>query len=251
MVICDRCHRSIPESELARHMLTHKTKHRKFSSLPVAKQDTNVPKIADKTSFEEFSHSHYASLGKRSNLTTDQVQAMFNQILQEMRLEIGSLKVDVKRATMQSAVIFDEQSNVELCYDDDYFRTLSEDEVRASLSHEACHIATLPHTLVIATDSSQSLQISFIELYDEFLAHKEFARRFTGSTTFNVYDQLKNKDFNNYATILELARIGQMDPVMALFIILNDAIYFPVIGDSCRCSYGWKTYIGICAIRHK
>jgi hypothetical protein len=76
------------------------------------------------------------------------------------------------------------------------------------------------------------MQISFIELYDEFLAHKEFARRFRGTETFSLYDRIKDRDFNNYTIILKSARAGLMDATNAIITILNDAVYFPVIDDA-------------------
>lgn len=157
-----------------------------------------------------------------------------------MGLPISSLKLGVKRR-VQAEVVFDGQRNVELNYDDNYFRTLSEGEIRATLSHEACHIATVPDSNVIImantasvqlSDPFQSMQIAFIELYDEFLAHKEFARRFRGTDMFSLYDKIKDKDFNNYTIILKSARAGLMDPANAILTILNDAVYFPIIGDS-------------------
>ena len=157
-----------------------------------------------------------------------------------MRLPISTLKLGVERR-VQAEVLFDEKRNVELNYDDNYLRTLSVDEIKATLSHEACHIATLPHSEVIVlsntnsvqlSDPFQSMQISFIELYDEFLAHKEFARRFRGTETFSLYDKIKDRDFDNYTIILRSTRAGLMDPANAIITILNDAVYFPVVGDS-------------------
>ena len=237
-MICSRCHRNIPESELASHMLTHKGKSHRFPS--PAKERTQSTAIGA-PSYEEFVKSIFASRPKKSNLSTDQVRVLFSQILEEMGLAVSSLKVEMKRARIQAEVLFDEKRNVELNYDDDYLRTLSQDEIKATLSHEACHIATLPHSKVIVvantdsvqlSDPFQSMQISFIELYDEFLAHKEFARRFRGTNTFSLYDKIKNRDFNNYTIILNSARAGLMDAANAIITILNDAVYFPMIGDS-------------------
>lgn len=213
-------------------MLTHKSKIRRS---PSTTKQTLQPTAMSRTSFEEFSGKIFASRPQKSNLTIDQVRGIFSQILEEMSLAINSLKIGMKRARIQAEVLFDEKRNVELNYNDDYFRTLSVDEIRPTLSHEACHIATLPHsgvTVVGSTDFVQSMQVSFIELYDEFLAHKEFARRFRGTETFGLYDKLKDKDFNNYTIILKSARAGLMDPAIALFTTLNDAIYFPVIEDT-------------------
>lgn len=237
LVICSRCHRNILEDELATHILAHKGKIRRFPSTTIGSPQSTT---SGTTSFEEFTREIFASRPQKSNLSTDRIRDVFSQILVGMGLPISSLKVNVKRG-IQAEVLFDEKRNVELSYDDNYLRTLSEDEIRASLSHEACHIATLPHSGVIVlgttgsvqlADSLQSMQVSFIELYDEFLAHWDFARRFRGSATFDLYDRLKNRDFRNYSIILNSARTGLIDPANALFTILNDAIYFPVIGDS-------------------
>lgn len=237
LVICSRCHRNIPENELASHMLTHKGIVRRFLSTPKQspKPTTTIP-----MSFEEFSKRILASRPQKSDISSEQVREVFGQILKEMDLPINSLKIGVK-SRVQAEVVFDEQRNVELNYDDDYFRTLSENEIKATLSHEACHIATLPHSKVIImantsslqlSDPFQSMQMSFIELYDEFLAHKEFARRFRGTETFSLYDKIKDRDFENYGMILKSARAGLMDAANAIITILNDAVYFPIIGDS-------------------
>jgi hypothetical protein len=219
-------------------MLTHKGKSRRLPSPAKRSPQTSA---TGATSYEEFVKNIFASRPQKSSLSTGQVRVLFSQILEGMGLAVSSLKVEMKRARIQAEVLFDEKRNVELNYDDDYFRTLSEDEIRATLSHEACHIATLPHSEVIVvgntgsvrlSDPFQSMQISFIELYDEFLAHKEFARRFRGTDTFSLYDKIKDRDFNNYTIILKSARTGLMDAANAILTILNDAVYFPVIGDS-------------------
>jgi len=226
----------VPESELAGHMLMHRSKDRKFLPAPLAKPDMRVREEPKGIPFEEFSRQMLASYPQKSNLSLNEIKETFVQVLQEMGLSVNSLKVDLKRASILSAVVFDEKRNVELYYDDNYFRTLTKDQITAELSHEACHIATLPHSGVLfaggASDFVQSFQIAFIELFDEFLAHKEFARRFRGTKMFDLYQELKGRDFENYGIILKMARSGQMDPVKALFTILNDAIYFPIVEDA-------------------
>ncbi len=239
LVICSRCHRNIPENGLAAHMLTHKGKVR---MMPRAPRQSPKPSTATTipTSFAEFSKKIMESRPQKSNLSSEQVRGVFEQILNEMELPISSLKIGLK-TRVQAEVEFDENRNVELFYDDNYFRTLDEGEIKATLSHEACHIATLPDSRVVvvantssyqSNDPFQSMQVSFIEFYDEFLAHKEFARRFRGSETFALYDQIKDRDFQNYNSILKAARLGLMDATNAIITILNDAVYFPVIGDS-------------------
>ena len=215
----------------------HKGKSRRF---PSAAKQSPKPTATIPMSFEEFSKRIMSSRPQKSNLSSEQVKGVFEEILKEMDLTISSLKIGLKRR-VQAEVVFDAKRNVELNYDDNYFRTLSEGEIKATLSHEACHIATVPDSNVVVvsntqtvdpSDPFQSMQISFIELYDEFLAHKEFARRFRGTDTFSLYDRIKDRDFDNYSIILKSARAGLADATNAIILILNDAVYFPVIDDS-------------------
>jgi hypothetical protein len=151
-----------------------------------------------------------------------------------MGLHTKSLKAQVKRATTLAEVFFDEQRNVELNYDDNYFRTLSKEEVEAMLSHEACHILTLPHAGIQVVESPpeiMEMQISFVELYDEFLAHEEFDRRFRGKNLFETYRNIKISEFRSYETVLTMSSAG-MPSTKALYTILNDAVFFPTIEDA-------------------
>ena len=205
-------------------MITHKTKRRKLVTQPGG---TLVPKPSP---FEEYMMNHWKSLPQESNLTTPQVRDIFSHIMNEMGLTINSLRVGVSRARIQAEVLFDAQRNVTLNYDDYYFNTLTEDEIKAILTHESCHIATLPDSRILAP-TPDSPHAAFIEIFDEYLVHNEFARRFTGTKRFDVYKDFKTRDLQNYETILTLARAEQMDIMKALYTILNDAVYFPIVGD--------------------
>jgi hypothetical protein len=147
-----------------------------------------------------------------------------------MGLQPTTLKVGVRRAIIQAEVLFDANRNVSLNYDDNYLGTLSEDEIRAMLAHEGCHVATLPDTkiLVPSVDSPQAL---FIDIFDEWLGYSEFNRRFARTKTFDVFKDMKTRDFPNYDLIVTMAQAGRMTIDRALFAILNDAIYFPTVGD--------------------
>ena len=182
-------------------------------------------------SFEEFMETHWKSLPKKSGFTTQQVEEIFTGLLKEMGVTWNSIKVGVRRAKVQAEVLFDHKKNLVLNYDDNYFNTLTEVEIRATLSHECCHVATLPDSTILAP-SGDSPQAMFIEIYDEYLVHKEFARRFGGTLTFDAFRGIKNKDFQNYDRIVTMANAGMMNVTNALYTILNDAIYFPLTGDS-------------------
>jgi len=124
---------------------------------------------------------------------------------------------------------------VKLEYDDNWLRTLDEEEIRAVLSHEACHIAVLPSTtyyLKMGSESFVQWQKIFIDLYDEFLAHEEFRRRFGGSKIVDDDANVRTREFTSLDNVLRLSNSGTMDEGQALFFILNDAIFFPILGLS-------------------
>ena len=219
-------------------MLTHKSKARKFLTSgpskkprPAGEAPTSPP---PPRSLEEMSRTVFASRPQKSDLPPEQVRETFQNVLSDMGLHTKSLKVQVKRATTLAEVLFDEERNVELNYDDNYFRTLSKEEVEAMLSHEACHIVTLPHAGIQVVESSpeiMEMQISFVELYDEFLAHEEFYRRFRGKSILETYRNIKISEFRSYEKILTMSWAG-MPSTKALYTILNDAVFFPTIEDA-------------------
>jgi len=229
-VICGRCHRSIPQRELNNHMASHKSKKPKPfpRGIPPAQTGTQPPLPS---SFEQFVADHWKSLPAKSDLSTEQVRETFSAVLREMDLPVASLKVRVERARIQAEVLFDANRNVTLNYDDNYLRTLSEDEIRAMLTHEGCHVATLPDTQIIAP-SADSPHALFIDIFDEYLGYAGFARKFGGTRTFDIFKDMKARDFQNYDVIVTMAQAGAMDILKALFAILNDAIYFPTVGDN-------------------
>jgi hypothetical protein len=147
-----------------------------------------------------------------------------------MGLRANSLVVRVRRAGVVAQVSFDYERNVTLEYNDYYFNTLTEDEIEATLAHESCHISTLPD-IRISAPAADSPEAAFIDIFREYLAHSEFARKFTGTKKFEAWKHLKTRDFRNYEHILTIAQAGKMDIMKALFGILNDAVYFPVAGD--------------------
>jgi hypothetical protein len=180
--------------------------------------------------FEEYMVKGWKALPQQSNFNIQQIRDMFKVIVKEMSLTITSLNVAVTGPRIQAQVTFDVDRNVTLNYNNYFFNTLTEDQIKAILSHESCHIATLPDSSLLAP-SPDSLQANFIEIYDEYLAHKEFARRFKDSTRFQAYADYKTRDFSSYENIVEGIHAQALDPARALLAILNDAIYFPVVGD--------------------
>ena len=113
-----------------------------------------------------------------------------------MRLDASSLKVRVRRVGILADVSFDLNRNVTLTYSDCYFNTPTEDEIKATLTHESCHIATLPDSTILAS-AADSPEAAFIDIFREYLAHREFARKFTGTKTFDAFKNLKTRDFQH------------------------------------------------------
>jgi hypothetical protein len=133
------------------------------------------------------------------------------------------------------SVTFRENESVNLYYCDYYLNTLSKDEVRAVLSHEACHIATLPSSrLPYDTEASEyvnSFNRALWEIYCEWLAHREFVHRFRQDNRLGAYRSIKIAEFEAYAGLVEQSRARPQFAARDLYTILNDAVFFPVVGD--------------------
>jgi len=234
-VICNRCHRNVAEKDVALHMASHKGKA-PISVTPRVHSERSRGQIrvpSSSPSIDDISKEFFSALPQKSNPSYAWVKALFLQILKEMGLTITTLETIVRRGTTQAQVTFDETRNVKLEYDDNWLRTLDEEEIRAVLSHEACHIAVLPYTTYNLKMGSQSFvqwQMIFIDLYDEFLAHEEFRRRFGGSKIVEAYANVRTREFTSLDNVLRLSKLGAMDEGHALFLILNDAIFFPILG---------------------
>jgi len=72
-------------------------------------------------------------------------------------------------------------------------------------------------------------QTTFVDIYDEFLAHEEFYSRYKDSPRLPTYARIKIGEFANYHKILQTVREGLVNPQFGLFNILNDATFFPIV----------------------
>src|SRR5690348_3710987 len=75
-----------------------------------------------------------------------QVKQSFLQIIQEMGLKVKSVEITTNARVLDTSVMFAEEKNIRLDYRVGFFNMLTPEEIIAVLSHEACHIAVLPHT---------------------------------------------------------------------------------------------------------
>lgn len=132
----------------------------------------------------------------------------FEEIAQGMSLDIRHPKAKLDYSgKFTLSVYFPNHENVCLNYCDYYLNTLSIEEIKALLSHEACHISTLADSRLPydteASDFVNWFNQTVCEIYDEWLAHKEFFRRFQQAKCFELYRSIKMGEFESYERILE------------------------------------------------
>jgi hypothetical protein len=178
----------------------------------------------------------FESREQKSHLTQSEVLHVFGEIVQEMALRIQHVEPKIDCAGQSQAMVrFREDGVAQLLYCDYYLNTLSKPEIRAVLSHEACHVATVPSSRVPYDDEASRFVNWFnrtlYEIYLEWLAHQEFLQRFRQDVRFELYRSIKIADFDSYGEIVGLVRAGLLPAVEGLYTILNDAIFFPIIGD--------------------
>ncbi len=191
---------------------------------------------SSRTRGEEYSATilHKQVLATGPSISRGEIKSLFLRVLAEMNIQINGLTVKLKRAEAgnpPAGVMFRENKQVELSYDDQYMVKLSDHERKATLCHEACHIAVLPHTFYNVfpghVDSLQT-QVNLIDIFDEFTAHQEFVKRFGDTEMVDAYTRVKVRDFVSYKTILERVRGNNMDATHGVLLILNDAVFFMV-----------------------
>lgn len=247
-VTCPRCHRSIPEGKLAEHMRQHKGKipdHLRTIGIPKPRiREPSPPSIP---SFKEFFKQRVSKMPVRSNLSEEQIYSKFKKSLADVDTKYKSLKLEPTQEPEFIEVFIDEQRNLILKYNSLLLRTLTEEAIDAVLLHEACHVATLPNSLLRVPDTGNSDQTMFmadyLTNYDEYLAHIEFVNKFKQDKR---YEDLKRRQidlFKNFETIIDSTRmvqnIGtakglQINPfkvLQPLHSIAYDALFFYVAED--------------------
>jgi hypothetical protein len=94
----------------------------------------------------------FSSREQKSHLTQSEVLHVFAEIAREMALRIQCVEPRVDCAgESYASVRFREDGIVQLVYCDYYLNTLSKAEIRATLSHEACHVATVQSSRIPRT----------------------------------------------------------------------------------------------------
>lgn len=254
MVICPRCHRTIPQGELAEHLRHHKGKlpmHLRSSTSPKIKMDrierpeqTHVPPIP---SFEEFFKARTASKPVKSNLSESQIRTKFETSLKDVGTTYTSLKLDATEEPEFIEVFIDEKRNLTLKYSPLALGTITEQAIDALLLHEACHVSTLPDSLLRVPDIGGNAGVSFmanyLTNYDEYLAHFEFVNKFRQGPMFEALREQQVSLFGNFEMMIESMKLmvdatqkagRSLNPYYVLEqlgSIAYDSLFFFVAGD--------------------
>lgn len=206
------------------------------------KPKTSVP------SFEKFFQQHLSEMPVRSKVTKEQIRSKFKKSLEDVATKYKSLKLEPISGPKTIEVIIDEQRNLTLKYNPLFLRTKTEEVIDALLLHEACHVATLPNSLIKVPDTGNTEQIMFmanyVTNYDEYLAHAYFVNKFRRDKRYESLKQRHIGLFDNFETIINsiktlvgvgTARGGQINMFKILEQLHNiayDALFFYVAKDN-------------------
>jgi hypothetical protein len=242
-VTCPRCHRHVLEGALAEHMRTHKGKIPRHMRTPRAPlQQTQAPAgQVSNLGFKEFYKRHLSELPVRSALSKEQIHSKFEKALSDVDAKYKSLKLDPTHEPETIEVFIDEERNLTLKYHPALLATWTEEGVDALLLHEACHVVTLPNSLLRVPDTGTGMTnflADYLTNYDEYLADAEFVRRFRQDARYGALRQHQISLFSNFDTIINamrtMARLSyernlQIDQFMVLqqlHSMVYDALFF-------------------------
>jgi hypothetical protein len=223
--------------------------------------------LTPKLGFEEFFKKYMDGMPIKSNLSEEQIRSKFESSLREVGAQYRSLKLDATQEPEFIEVFIDEQRNLILKYSPLSLRTLTEESIDALLLHEACHVSTLPNSILsvpdIGGDESVSFMANYLTNYDEYLAHVEFVNRFREDPRYEGLRQQQISLFRNFEIIVNsvkamLDAFQRMEQRMRQFKILEhlngiayDALFFYVARDDSFLNWckrnnieGLHTFIG-------
>ncbi len=124
----------------------------------------------------------------------------------------------------------------------------SKNTLLACLRHEACHILTIPMSNVPVPQTSPEMMeflANQVSGYDEYLAHREFLKRWPNDQVFLTY---KRGELANFSLILFMLRKRMQEgtlpnllsPFNTLSAIFQDAVYFRIIDDGSLREWGGR-----------
>lgn len=241
---CPRCHRSIPKGELTEHMRQHKGKLPAYMRSARSKKPKKP--ISSIPSFEEFLEQHLSKMPVRSKLTEQQIRSRFEKALADVATDYKSLKLEPTKLEPIEVVI-DRERSLTLKYNPLFLVTQTEEAIDALLLHEACHVATLPNSLIKVPDIGSKDQMMFlanyITNYDECLAHASFIKNFKNDKRYESLRKRQIELFHNFETIINSMKtlvtvsierglpINQFKVLEQLHNIAYDALFFYVAED--------------------
>ena len=156
-------------------------------------------------------------------------------VLNSQKIAYNSVKVfrdDNLYAVL--GIKWDDENNFSLAYIE-FVNDLKPEEVKSLLKHEICHFLSI-RTTKIRTIRVAEEYVKYAMIFREFLAHKEFRKRFgidEGLASFHR-GNLKHYDVlvKQARLIRQISRVEDYQRLLYFFLsILYDAIYFYVMKD--------------------
>ena len=229
--------------------------HKHKGKLPTHLRTTRFPKPKKREpsvplstpSYREFFKQRFSKMPIRSNLSEEQIHSKFEQSLADVATKYKSLKLEPTEEPETIEVVIDEERNLTLKYNPLFLRTKTEEVIDALLLHEACHVATLPDSLIRVPDTGNKAQTMFmadyLTNYDEYLAHNEFVNKYKQDRRYEDLKQRHVSLFENFETIVDSTKmilnvstarglqINTFEVLKQLHSITYDALFFYVAED--------------------
>jgi hypothetical protein len=240
VVVCPRCRRTVLAEEYTVHLSTHKGKKvNSFVKKPKLPRFQEIPEMPGSA---ELYNAYASNKTILSNLSSDQIAEKFKKSLNDVEAQYSTLKCEQVKNALITEVTLDEKRNLILRYNPLSLRALTEQTIDGLLLHEACHVATLPHTNVLIPIMANKEMSHFIgnhtTSYDEYLAHTELIRRFRNDLRYEGLKEQQVGLFKNYDIIVGSIqsfpdKFGQNQFFMyeQLGTIVYDSLFFLVAKD--------------------
>ena len=186
--------------------------------------------------------------GQKYSHSIEEIETQFRSILNRAGVVSKGLTVKASGAVEG---IFDisitRSGDVSLTLNEKLVDYIAPTDLTEYLKHEACYLFTLDSTEMTVAETQQEMMdylIQHTKSYDEFLAHREFAKRWPNDSAFLG---LKTRELDNYAIILcslrksvQERRFPNLQYIFqTLSEVYQDAVYFRLIDprkmmDCCR-----------------
>ncbi len=178
--------------------------------------------------------------GPRYSHTVEEVHREFERILDSTGARYKKLIV---KAGTRGEGVYDTHIElngiVTLTYNPYIISCQNKESLLACLKHEVCHVLTIPMSNVPVPDTRPEM-MEFLanqtSCYDEYLAHREYLKRWPKDSDFRRY---KEREFDNFTVILLSLRRSMREGIMPnplspfniLSVIFQDAVYFTLVDE--------------------